>query len=75
MPGGLIIMVAVFAALVVGSWVGYLLSGRGHREELRSERRARNVRESLARPGASGVTRRGAAIGSQPPVSEDDTYR
>jgi hypothetical protein len=67
-------MVAVFAALVVGAWIGYLLSGRSHREVLRAEGRARNAREVLARPGASGVTRRGAAVGSVPPVSEDDVF-
>lgn len=68
-------MVAVFVSLVVGAWVGYLFSGRSHREQLQSERRARNVREVLARPGASGVTRRGSAVGSTPPVTEDDVYR
>ena len=67
-------MIAVFAALIVGSWLGYLLSGRSHREQLVAERRARNVRQVLARPGASGVTQRGAALGSHPPVSEDDVY-
>ena len=68
-------MIAVPVVLIVGARIGYLLSGRGHREQLWAERRARNVREVLARPGASGVTRRGAALGSQPPVSEDDVYR